>query len=83
MTAERAHRILSDHGASATIADAARLLDVLVPLSRHALRVSQTPRAGHPTCVGEPPATYTAAPGDPRAVQTRAASPPPVPCEPT
>ena len=73
MTAERAHRILSNHGVRATVADAARLLDVLVPLSRHALRIGQA------STVRETSEMYTAAPGDPAAVQTRAARPPPVP----
>lgn len=71
MTAERAHRILREHGATATVADAARLLDALVPLSRHALRTGE--------CVRETPTPYTAAPADTVAVQTRATSPPPVP----
>ena len=39
MTADRAQRILLAHGVHATAADAARLLDALVPVARAALRV--------------------------------------------
>ena len=68
MSTDRALRILRAHGACATAADAARLLDVLVPLTRAALRVGVLPADATtaPGAVSPPrPARVTAAPSPP------------------